>query len=248
MKGKLYRNWPENKEIVLINCIFKPGINKRNFSIQTNIKANDKKEACILGKEICKDAVNLLEFCIGEKVELSNKFKEIKEISELKTDGIANPLCGFEIVRDEPLTSEQLEKIEEVQSTLLIAEEEQKLIIIKSLHWWSLGKRESDNIDRFIKLWIALEVLVEGEGEKVVNKVTKDLKELYSSFDQRGGKELVGRIYGMRGNIVHRGFRDPRDVMEKTQQLEAILEDLLSLHLNTKFKGLTREYLNLFSQ
>jgi len=248
MKGNLYRAWPENKEIILINCNFNPGKKKRDFIVKTQIKASNKNEARILGKRNCYDSVNLLEFCIGEKIKLDNNFEEINNMTEDKKESNVHLLSKLEIVNElSTLTDKQLKEIKKVQKKLLNTEKEKKLILIKSLHWWALGKRESDNIDRFIKLWIALEVLVEGRGKKVVNKVKEDLRKLYPYFDQTNGNELVGKIYGMRGDIVHKGFRDPRDVMEKTLQLETIFEDLLNLHLNTKFKELTKVYLTNIS-
>jgi len=244
MQGSLYRNWPENKEIFLLECLFKQGEGDRDFIIQTKIKADNEEQARIFGRKNCHDAVNFLEFCIGEQVDLDRNKEEISK----KGDDTKHGLVAFRIIgtiiSNSPLTKEQLIEIDKAQNNIMNTGTEDQLILIKSIHWWALGKRESDNIDRFIKLWIALEILVEGKGDKLVKKVKKKLIKLYPSYDEEKIRQLVGRVYGMRGDIIHKGFREPLEVIKHVQHLEATLEDLLSLRLKMKFKELTEEYLN----
>lgn len=115
---------------------------------------------------------------------------------------------------------------------------------MRVIHWQAIGQRETKSqIDHFIKFWIALEVLVDGKGKDVVKEVEGPLLKLYPSCPEQKIKDVVGRIYGIRGKIVHYGIQEPESVEEKLKQLEAILGDLLKLRLGLNFKALAQQYL-----
>lgn len=245
MRGKLLRPWPKTETIKLLDCIFKPGPKKRDFFIQTEVYADEQENAKISGRRNCKDAINFFELIIQEQILLDNNYEEIKKENENSTQ-VSNYLPSkITITNPNLLSNSQIKEIKKAQNIINDLDEEQHEILIKSLHWWANGKREQDRIDQYIKFWIALEILVEGKGQKLVKKVKEQLIQLYPNSDEKNIRELVGRIFGLRGNIVHKGLREPQEVINYTRQLETILEDLLSSRLNLQFKVKAEKYFEM---
>lgn len=243
MRGKLLRPWPKTETIKLLNCIFKPEQKKRDFLVQTDVEAEDEENAKVVGRRNCKDAINFFELIIQEQILLDNNYEEIKKENEPITQ-VSNYLPSkVTITSPTPLSNSQIKEIKNAQNIINDLDEEQHEILIKSLHWWANGEREKDRIDRYIKFWISLEILVDGKGQKLVKKVKEQLIQLYPNSDEENIRELVGRIFGLRGNIVHEGLREPQEVINYTHQLEAILEDLLSSRLNLQFKAKAEKYM-----
>jgi hypothetical protein len=77
-----------------------------------------------------------------------------------------------------------------------------------SLRWLDEGKR-STGVDALIRLWFALEILSGGgKGDNVVKIVRDKLAAIYGvPADEATRRFGVGRIYGLRNLIVHKGLR-----------------------------------------
>jgi len=243
--GYLYSKWPLSKGIELADCCFTSGREDRQFTVHTEIDAQNEEQARKNGLESCFDAVHLLEFCIGESVYLDERQYRIRtKESEVTTGGKAFSINAL-LVKDSPLIEEQLKKVEMAQNTLKSEQDpERKKSLLRAIRWQALGRRETKSqVDRFIKFWIALEILVEGKGEKLVKKVTDKLLILYPSCRKEKIRYIVKRICGVRGAIVHSGVLKPQSVEEKLKQLEAILNDLLGQRLGLSFKAFAQQYL-----
>jgi hypothetical protein len=242
--GELWRNWPDDKEIKLLGCLFKPGNDTRDFWAQTEIEAPNEEVARQLGYEMCLDATNLLEFCLGEEVSLSTtKYKVSESVANFGT-GIAEVSCSASTVLQIPPDEKQMEAIASAQQAIEREfEAEKKESLIRAIHWYARGCQEKRTlIDRFIKFWIALEVLVNGRGKKVTRKVKASLTLLYPSANKERIAEMVNSIYDTRGRIVHIGIRQPQDLHIKLDQLENILSDLLRAKLTLPFKACSGKF------
>lgn len=242
--GHLYHKWPSGEEITLADCCFTSGNNDREFIVHTEIDAENKEQARRNGRKICLDAIHLLEFCIEEQVDLDERRVCVRRKESDITTGWLLLTTDAIIVEDSSLTTEQLEVVKDAQNALASEQNaEKKESLMRAIHWQALGRRETKSqIDRFIKFWIALEVLVEGKGNKLVKKVKKSLTKLYPYCEEQKVRDTVGRIYGIRGYIVHFGTREPEFLEEKLKQLEAILGDLLRLRLGLSFKAFAQQY------
>jgi len=246
VSGHLYRKWPSGEEITLADCRFIPSNSDREFIVQTEVEADNEEQARQAGLKTCLDAAHLLEFCIEEPVDLSeSRGVQVREKgSAITTTSSFITLFGAGGV-DAPLTKEQLEAVAKAQGVIQAERDpEKRESLMRAIHWQARGRRETQSqIDRFIKFWIALEVLVEGRGKKVVTKVKKPLIKLYPSCSEQKIADVVGRIYGVRNHIVHLGIREPQYVAEKLRQLEDILEDLLRQRMGLDFKALAKQHL-----
>lgn len=239
--GSLYSLWPSGEEIPLIDCYFTAGNADREFMVHTEVDAESEEEARRVGREKCQDAANLLELCIGAPLNLHEKGEQVR--GERGTVSFSNAHTRFSIV-NAPLAKEQLEAAAKAQSAIQAEQDpEKKESLIRAVNWQALARRETRNkVDRFIKFWIALEVLVEGKGKYLVRKVKHRLQELYPHYAPRQIDDVVGPIYGVRVDIVHYGGREPQKVEEKLKQLEDILGDLLRQRLGLEFKALAKKH------
>jgi hypothetical protein len=181
---------------------------------------------------------------MDEPVHLKQGPVNIREKGSNVTTGLM-PLLYVDIkaVRNDMPTKEQLEAISKAQNTIESErDDEKKEALIRAIHWQARGRREKESkIDRFLYFWIALEVLVKGEGEKVVGKIKDFLSEVYPDVNKQKISEIVGRIYGVRADIVHFGVRQPSDLDVRVLQLEKIVADLLRKQLGLKFKALSEQ-------
>lgn len=241
MLGSLDSQWPKDNKIKLLGCKFSQRSNVHEFSVETEVKADDIDDARLLAKNKCSDSVNILSFFVG-KISLDIHKVTIKEKGVNMTHAQVDIPCVLTINNNSCITSKQLFDIEKVENYMLSIKEESQEVLKRSMHWWVLGKKESDTIDRFIKLWISLEILVEGKGNKLVKKVKKELIKIYPSINEENINIVIGRVYGIRADIVHEGLRDPQKVSEYTKQLETILEDILSFKLGTNFQSYSKKY------
>ncbi len=242
--GSMYCMWPSGEEIALMDCCFIAGNADREFIVQTEVYAESQDEARRVGRDKCQDATNLLELCMEERLDLNELQDNVREEGSTTTVGSLSVGLSANLVSNEPITKEQLEAAAKAQNAIQAEQDpEKKEALFRAIHWQALARRETKSkIDRFIKFWIALEVLVEGKGKDLVEKVNKQLKKLYADCPDAKLKDVVGHIYGIRADIVHFGVREPHKVEEKLKQLEDILSDLLRQRLGLEFKTLAKKH------
>jgi hypothetical protein len=243
--GQLYRYWPGNKEIKLLNCLFTPGDGSRDFIVRTAVQAADEDIARQTGRELCLDVTHLLEFCMNEEVDLSTTNDKISLLGASAGTGGTSISTSAATVLPIPPTTDQMESIAKAEAALEAeTDAERRESLLRAIHWQALGRREVQSaIDRFMKFWIAIEVLVKGEGKYVVPKIKDQLMSLYPKANEQKVAETIGRIYGVRADIVHFGIRQPQNLHGKLEQLESILSDLLRTALGLKFKALAGRFL-----
>jgi hypothetical protein len=244
ISGNLYRNWPNEVNFNLLDCHFAKGNGIREFYINTEVETNDTEDAKYLGLHKCLTPFRLFKFCIDEQVELDCNHIIVKE----KGSPVSNSTVSFDscivLVKSEPLTAEQLEAIHKVQTKFETEKDEEKKELLKrAIHWFELGKLETQSkIDRFIKFWIALEVLVGGKGSGLVSKIKTKLTPLYPNINNQKNSETVGRMYGVRKEIIHYGWRKPEELDKSLELLENIMVDLLREQFGLNSKYLAKKF------
>src|SRR5260370_22683423 len=84
------------------------------------------------------------------------------------------------VVLQVPPTTDQMESIARARAALDDrTDEEQRECLLRAIHWRARGRQEQSAIDRFIKYWIGVAILVMGEGSRVVTKIRDQLRLLY---------------------------------------------------------------------
>ena len=109
-----------------------------------------------------------------------------------------------------------------VQSTKLAKK------IAMSIYWYGLGVKDKKEVDRFVKLIVALESLLLGKKDRLKKQVLQDRAAFILGRDKKTREtvyELVGKMYSIRGDIVHEGKHDVSE--EDTLTLMALLRTLI---------------------
>lgn len=121
--------------------------------------------------------------------------------------------------------------------------------ILNAIHMHAKGKMElgADKSERFIKFWIALEALInlDGNDKYIAKRIETALIRLYESKNpgkkcgMKAGYEIV-EIKKDRTELFHYAIENP----ERVTQLEYILDDLINSELGLPFRGHARKYID----
>ena len=257
MRGRI-PYWPDDwaigRCIEIAGCTFIRENQDLNLCIKTEVEANSDIEARELGYKICLTASNIFAFCYNNPVSLDETWMGVEEeISGMKT-GFASYSIAATIVKHDVTTAMLESAISDVQRSLNAKTSEELDSLERAIRWQALGKKElKSKIDRFIKLWVALEVLVSKETGNDVQKVKNALKALYPEIAKEiDQSEVVGRcIYALRKEIFHEGKLLPQELQDpklnlslQLRQLEDILNDLLRAELNLLSLNLSKKHFN----
>ncbi len=260
MLGRICFRWPEEKkseQIPLARCTFRMGDSEFQFIVETIIDAIDENDARKLGRERCMIAAYLFSFLIGEG---SNQNQANLDLTQIGIWPLVSPLkfktyeknftMDCIIVNPLPLSKEQLDAINSAEKAINEFKDESNNLL-RSIRWRALGQQDvEDKIDKYIKLFISLEVLVVKE-----NKIAPILSKLYPEADMGKLREIVNDLAEVRGVIQHAGARrqDEIESLKKRSKeldfdvcldkLERLLIDLLRDKLTLPPKRLLNKYL-----
>ena len=98
--------------------------------------------------------------------------------------------------------------------------------IMLSLRWFDKAERETEPIDAFLKMWFALETLVMPDTTDI-RPINIALTRIYDlSRDDVTTRFKIGRIFGLRSDIVHNG--QVRSIHQQLQRyIQAVYVDIL---------------------
>lgn len=256
MYGSLF-NWPNDwtidKSVKLIDCTFTRLNQDKNVSVRTELKAENESDAKDVGSFICRTESEIFAFCSDTVLLLDSTFVRVKEKASDIGTGFKSFSMDMILAPSTSLTTIQLEtSLSRVQETLKQKSRNELSAIERAIRWHALGEMEKESkIDRFIKFWIALEVLANTEKGNDVQRVKNALKTVYPEIAGKiDASPIVGRyIYSVRKEIFHRGKLlsgelqgSALDVDTQLRQLEDILIDLLRHKLGLPPKSLAKRY------
>lgn len=105
------------------------------------------------------------------------------------------------------------------------------------LHWYLRGIMGKPNMDKFLSLWLALEVWSQSwHINDIVDKIQTRLLPGYDKARVKAGLEL-GQMFGRRADLVHNGDATYGEKEQKyVNRLENILEECLRHDLGLELK------------
>ena len=83
-----------------------------------------------------------------------------------------------------------------------------KLKILRAIHWYGLGVKDKREIDRFVKLIVALESLLLRKKDRLKKHLLAERAAFILGKDKKEREEIyqiVDRLYSIRSEIVHEG-------------------------------------------
>lgn len=156
-------------------------------------------------KEKCSSAVGLLVAINGRNMAYKHVHEAVVHLGsgyiETSSNVIENPFYFPE----PDIADERLDLIGQLARTIEGLSEPDRNCVNLSLRWFEQGSYTS-GVDSYLSYWIALETLsMYGTNIKPVNDL---LAQAYGvSYQEASARFHIGRLFGLRGRIVHEGAR-----------------------------------------
>jgi hypothetical protein len=96
--------------------------------------------------------------------------------------------------------------------------------------WYLRAGQTGPVADSIVYLWIAIDALLGTEGDRVVHVLRDRFEGL--GIDLSPLPLSIGRLYGLRGDVVHKGLEQPPHLREGYYMLEALTRALLRAELD----------------
>lgn len=243
MQGNWTRAWP-NQPIPFLDCVFNgdESVSRGGFRVFTEIQAQNDEEARHQGRERIEEACYFFEFCLGGSMLLvPNQVATRREGSIVSEVAISVGMQAT-VYSPTPPTPHDLQRLNDVQNKI-----KQNDCLRRVIRWWGEARRETEPIDRFIKLWVAFEVLTKSQygSKQFIGNAKECLAKLYPNHDKVKIAQLVNKLKETRSDVfLHKGEWDIQKAQSQGLILEAVLEDLLTEYFGLPAKQEVGRYLS----
>lgn len=200
------------------------------------------------GRRKVEPLLSIIRLLLGERPLDERMLEDVLEIGEKPKYAVASPFVRMET--NFPIKRYDITRITELENALrgsenLAAPERDRLLL--SLRWYWKAVQERRDVDKYIALWIALEVLVTKGKENNVVDLTRDFLQrgLLPQFDKGVVKQRlkIGALYGLRKDIVHNGLnRLPEERSDYLDRLQEIVQEIIRCNLSLASPGSLLKY------
>ena len=178
-----------------------------------------------------------------EKSEIRKKEK--KPIMKYKcAPGVVSPeFRSEEAVPIVDLFPKGFDPLEETNHKYVNLEKSFKNKMNIALRWFYKGISENVIEDRYLAFWIAFEI-ISMEGSTNVGKAKRFLGKMIGLSIDKIDKHLeIGKLSGIRSDLVHGNYVDQQLLRKYGGKLQNIVEESLRYSLKTRLKGTLSRYL-----
>lgn len=197
-------------------------------------ESDNEDKAIKEGREAFEVALGFLEVCLGERVAYNKLFDVLIELPANKPIIISEPRLYPAAFPAFAINDDMLEECINTWERLEKVNSPQRNKIELALRWYQRGLLEPIPNDRYLYFWVPLEVLT-FEGTTKVNLALEYIRRnLYPSYtkDYIKDKLEVGKMYGWRCDIVHKGqivfhARDDQRILKLKEIVQEILKNEL---------------------
>jgi len=194
--------------------VFKP-MDGRKIKISFTIEAEDLDRARIYGKRVIEQILAIM--CLKTNVGAIIDDFDVFEISDTCSKVIREGNGLIIVVRDVAklkdevfvgigLEEKSLNEIIRLFNTLERIKDYERDYILRMLYWYNKALLEQDDINRFMLLWIALEVWKTYKfGSSRGGKHKEKMKAILQEYGYEGSFD---DIYDLRCDIFHEGVRE----------------------------------------
>lgn len=167
-------------------------------------------------------AVGLLAVVLDERVALEELFQDVLLVHPEADDGTGIVDAGLQVRSFLPRVFDRVEEnslATHPESSLFDPE------VSVAARWYLKAAQAAPGPDAIVFFWIALEALVPSEGKKVVKAVEDALAS--TELPSQDLQISIGKLYGLRADIVHKGIEDLPRIRESYYVLEQVTRVLL---------------------
>jgi len=210
--------------------------------------SQDFPEVLAEGRQKIEPLLSIIRLLLGERPLDERMLEDVLEIDEKPKYTVATPSVRIE--RNFPIERYDTTRINELKDALrgsenLAAPERDPLLL--ALRWYWKAVQERQDVDKYIALWIALEILVTKEKAKNVVNLTRDFlqRNILPQFDKGVVKQRleIGELYDLRRDIVHYGLNKlPEEKADYLDRLQEIVEEIIRCNLGLASKGSLLKY------
>lgn len=200
------------------------------------------------GRQKIEPLLSTIRLLLGKRPLDERMLEDVLEIGEKPKYTVLSPSVRREI--NFPIERYDISRIKGLEDAAhglenLAAPHRDHLLL--ALRWYWKATQQRRDVDKYIALWIALEILVtNGRGNNVVNLARDFLqRSLLSHFDKGVIKQKLklGGLYGLRRDIVHNGLnRLPEEKADYLNRLQEIVEETIRCNLGLASKGSLLKY------
>lgn len=213
--------------------------------VQIIAPCNSQDSPAVLaeGRRKVEPLLSIIRLLLGERPLDERILEDVLEIDEKPKYTVATPSVRIE--RNFPIERYDAARIKELKDALrgsenLAAPERNPLLL--ALRWYWKAVQERQDVDKYIALWIALEILVTKEKAKNVVNLTRDFlqRNILPQFDKGVVKQRleIGELYDLRRDIVHYGLNKlPEEKADYLDRLQEIVEEIIRCNLGLASKG-----------
>lgn len=188
------------------------------------------------GRKAFETVLGFLEVCLGERVAYNKLFEVLIDLVNDRPVIISEPMLNPAAFSLSAINDDMLEECINTWERLEKVNSPQRNRIELALRWYQRGLLEPIPNDRYLYFWVPFEVLT-FEGTTKVNVALEYIRRnLYPSYtkDYIKDKLEVGKMYGWRCDIVHKGqivfhARDDKRILKLKEIVQEILKNELGL-------------------
>ena len=213
-----------------IDGVFIVPQNENQIKLQMELIGDDDQQVLEIAKKKMESIVLALTIVSGAPLILSDVQIERKESTSEKQKTITlikTLTCTYNIIKAKKLEDKQLEQVSILATKLESLTPDEREALLRIHRWFCRAKFDMDPIDRFIQLYIALEVIGERKypNESYTNRVKQTL------IDHINDPRLAEDIVKTRSALLHSG--------EKETEVNRY-----SPYMENTILGIMREYLD----
>jgi hypothetical protein len=177
------------------------------------------------GGDVVAEAVGLVAVVIDERVAQELLHEDVVFLRGAEPVHSADMLQGLRHFLPYEVRALELEALEQIAASgSAIAPE-----LRTAARWYLKGAQAGPVADAVIYFWVALEALTPGEQQSVKSLETMLVE---AGWNMEDGDPELGKMAGLRADIVHDAVEDPARIREGYYRLEATVRVLLRRGLN----------------
>ncbi len=212
--GESYRNWGPDFELTIGPMQLERVISANEgeqtswpFLLYVDIDTVTLDQALAIGRGYSEIAANVAVLASGHRFELGTEGVRPKEPTEEEPPGkvIVPAVVVYRV--DVAGQEEQEHLREQVQkSSLPTGDSEGDELIRRALRWYKNAVNEDDSIDKFIKLFVTLDMLVpRRKGVAFIDRAADALKMDFTEVDRSLIRSALADIWTVRNDMLHEG-------------------------------------------
>lgn len=195
------------------------------------IDGDERPEASV--KDDIRSALGLIAAFYTKAAIFQHLFDQIFHIGTKQTSGFGPVMQNLSWFPPIDLEGETLATIEAINYAISNQPSQVQNRIYLALRWIHAAAVEEDSVDCLLKYWVAIETLAISEGTNIYPANEYLAKGYGISIQEATDIFRLGRLFGVRSNIVHNGMR-PAVHGHLLRYMEYLFSDLLSVILGIR--------------